>query len=685
MIFGLLFLAGSFMVGTQIDRLFYDRYLADVRSSVAQSVATVSARLGGEVAKSLFLARGMAALFDNDPNMTQQDYEAHARLMSAGETGILNMAAAPDLVVRYVYPKGTNAKLLGFDYRQSPAQFKAVRRILESGREMVSGPLPLVQGGSGIIVRVPVSWHKANGSAPTYWGIYSVSQDAEALFSRAGVNDLGSGLDIAIRGGTGTDMVGDVVEGSSDIFASDPVWAKVPLGGDSYWMLAAVPVGGWPASAPNANIFRGLYAAVCLFALFALMYFGRLLKARNLAQKRLHLALEAIDDEFVLFDSQDRLVLCNSKYKHSFPGMSAFIVPGVTFRQIIDEGLKRGEYPEAASDMNAWRTKRIEAHRAARQTTELSQPGGRWLKIAERRTADGGTVGLRADITELKAAKDAAELASQAKSDIISNLSHELRTPLTVILGYAKLLANGSALPEVRGLRNTLNDPATQPSEVAPQAESVLNRFFSLARKVVNSAQDLIALVEDLLDFEAIETGKMRLFPEPTRIQRIFEELHEQYGAAAAEKGVSLDFAPDDIVVQADPRRLKQVLREIVGNAVKFTESGTIEVTTRVLGEMAQINITDTGCGISQSDLDAIFMPFSQVDPSSTRKKGGTGMGLAISRGLIEAQEGSIGVSSEEGKGTRFWIALPLAAELPAHDDQQAVPDATRLAERRRA
>lgn len=595
------------------------------------------------------------------------------------------MAAAPDLVVRYVYPKGTNEKVLGFDYRQSPAQLKAVGKVLESGKEMISGPLPLVQGGVGIIIRVPVSWHKINGMAPTYWGIYSIVQDANVLFSHAGVNDLGSGIDIALRGGTGTDMVGKVFQGDSDIFANDPIWAKVPLGGNSYWMLAAVPTGGWPTSAPNASIFRGLYAAFCLFALFALMYFGRLLKARNLAQKRLHLALEAIDDEFVLFDSQDQLVLCNSKYKNSFPGMSEFIVPGVTFRQIIDEGLKRGEYPEAIGDVNEWRAKRIETHRAARQTIELPQSDGRWLKVAERRTADGGTVGLRADITELKAAKDAAELASQAKSDFISNLSHELRTPLTVILGYAKLLANGSALPEVRGLRNALNDPAAQLSELTPQAESVLDRFFSLAGKVVNSAQDLISLIEDLLDFEAIETGKMRLFPEPTRIQGIFDELYEKFGPAAEEKGVRLDFAPDEIVVMADPRRLKQVLREIVGNAVKFTETGTVEVTTRVLGEMAQINITDTGCGIPESELDNVFMPFSQVDPSSTRKKGGTGMGLAISRGIIEALDGSIGVSSELEKGTRFWIALPLATVLSDNDAQEAVSPSAQVSERRRA
>jgi signal transduction histidine kinase len=672
-------------VGVQIDRLFYHRHIADVRSSVAQSVATVSARLGGEVAKSLFLARGMSALLDEDPNMSQQTYDARARALSAGETGILNMAGAPDLVVRYVYPMGTNEKVLGFDYRQSPAQIKAVNKVLETGKEMISGPLPLIQGGEGIIIRVPVSWHKINGMEPTFWGIFSIVQDANVLFSSAGVNDPRSGIDIALRGGTGTDMIGEVFEGDSDVFANDPIWAKVPLGGNSFWVLAAVPTGGWPASAPNTYIFRGLYAAVCFLALFALMYFGRLLKARNLAKKRLHLALEAIDDEFVLFDSQDRLVLCNSKYKNSFSGMSEFIVPGVTFRQIIDEGLKRGEYPEAIGDMNEWRAKRIETHREANQTIELPQSDGRWLKIAERRTADGGTVGLRADITELRAAKDAADMASQAKSDFISNLSHELRTPLTVILGYAKLLANGSALPEVRSLRNALNDPAVQLSELSPRAESVLDRFFSLAGKVVTSAQSLISLIEDLLDFEAIENGSMRLFPEPTRIQRIFDELHDKFGPAAEEKGVRLDFEPNDIVVLADPRRLKQVFREIIGNAMKFTETGAIEVTTRVLGEMAQINVTDTGCGIPESELDKVFMPFTQVDPSSTRKKGGTGMGLAISHGIIEALEGSIGVSSELEKGTRFWIALPLAPALSDNDAQEADSQPTQLDERRRA
>ena len=243
---------------------------------------------------------------------------------------------------------------------------------------------------------------------------------------------------------------------------------------------------------------------------------------------------------------------------------------------------------------------------------------------------------LAASAHALIAARDAAEAATRIKSEFLANMSHEIRTPLTSIVGFTGLL------------------------EKQPDLGEVSSRYVA---RVENGARALLATVNDILDFSKLEAGQINIERGPVHIRTLIEDLAHLFEPQSRGKGVGLDCvcdptAPD--LVEADEERLRQILINLVGNAVKFTEAGAIELSVRWSQEgLLRFDVIDTGVGISLQSHARLFQRFSQVDGSTTRSHGGTGLGLAICKGLVEAMDGEIGVESRPGGGSRFWFQIP--------------------------
>jgi len=246
---------------------------------------------------------------------------------------------------------------------------------------------------------------------------------------------------------------------------------------------------------------------------------------------------------------------------------------------------------------------------------------------------------VEARTRELLQARDEAQSASRAKTAFLATVSHELRTPLNAIIGFSSVLLEDRAI-----------DAAEQRKQLA-----IIHR----------SGTHLLELIQEMLDLTSIEAGHIAIDIVPLRLHEILEEQCEamQVQARSARLDLRLDEVDHSIIVMADPVRLRQVVRNLLSNAVKFTDHGSVTIHARVQGEMARVEVEDTGIGIAPDQQEALFNRFQRIPDTTGRPRPGTGLGLSICRRLVEAMYGTAGVVSEAGRGSVFWFTLPLAAD----------------------
>lgn len=376
-------------------------------------------------------------------------------------------------------------------------------------------------------------------------------------------------------------------------------------------------------------------------------------------------AIDAMPDGLAFYDSHDRLVIWNARYAEISPEIADVLKQGATFRQIIQSGIDKGHYPEARGREAEWIAERLEARRRLSCSLEQKTADDRWLRVQDRRTADGGVVTLVNDVTDLKkdaevlaAARDAAEAANRAKSEFLANMSHEIRTPLNGVIGVAQVLS-GTPLDD---------------------------RQQEMLELIRSSSATLQHLLSDILDLARVESGRMELRKEPFDLGKAVNEAARLYSAQAEDKGLRffVDMAPEARVwIDGDVVRLKQILTNLVSNAVKFTAQGFVSLTvTRGAGAdgepVFRFMVEDTGVGFDAAARARLFSRFEQADGTITRRFGGTGLGLAICRELAAMMDGDLDCESEPGGGSAFILTVPLLeVAAPAEPaPTQAVADA---------
>ncbi|SEA72101.1 PAS domain-containing protein [Rubrimonas cliftonensis] len=506
-------------------------------------------------------------------------------------------------------------------------------------------------------------------------------------------------------------------------------------------------------------------------------------RAAQLASEQLRSAVEALPDGFVLFDADDRLAVCNARYRRYFPRSGPSIRVGATLEEILRYGLEHGEYAVAPGEAEAWLNNRMSLHRRPESSTEVLTAEGRWLRVVERTMPDGRRVGLRIDITEertqrrrleailegtgvgvweadlltglshcndryagmlgheledftprtregfealvhpddlplvnrsladhlagrtpriehefrmrhrnggyvwvhsrgkliertadgapwklsgthqditarkrdeeaLEEALRRAEQASVAKSRFLANMSHEIRTPLNGVIGMADVLARTALGADQQRMLDAIRE----------------------------SGDQLLSVINDILDVSKIEAGRMEIEETAFHIEELAQKLRSVHGFRAREKALTLtvETAVDaGAWLRGDPHRILQILNNLVSNALKFTEKGAVAVLVEAdaAGRLV-LTVADSGVGMTEQQVARIFEDFMQADSSTTRRFGGTGLGMSIVRRLVELMNGEVTVQSAPGVGTtvRISLALAPASGLPP----AARPDAPR-------
>lgn len=639
--------------------------------SVLDQGSQASTALVKELAVRETIATSIASSAMLLPDLTEEQFTQLAGRISQDKTDIVNLAYAPDLVVRYVHPAEPNSSVIGLDYREASEFTVGARRALDQNRTVLIGPMEIMQGGQALVMRVPVSEPAATGQRQL--GLVSLVMDVDRLLDEAGIGAAVVDLSIAVHGENwdGTDET--LVFGSATSCGPQSVSRKVPVL-DTFWTFCMSRKTGWPTQGENSQLIILLTILATISTAMVFIVINRLRMREAKARTQLWDAIEALNDGFALYDHEDRLVLFNAKYREIY-GAREEIRTGQTFREILECGVRNGAYVEAIGREEEWLEERMDAHRAVSGTHEQQLHDGRWIKVSERRTSDGGTVGFRVDITDLKRAQQEAEASNIATTEFLNNINHEIRTPLSVIVGFIRFLSKPEALGSYTSLKKCFEAETLDREATRAAANSFITEIKAYADRVQRSSTQLSDLVQDTLDLSTATRDDFSFNPRMVDLAPLVEGCVTQFSQKAGRKGLELLMDVPHAEIWADPTRLRQVLLSLIGNAVKFTEAGHVKVSVEEATGWLVIKVEDTGPGIAEEHRDRVFQKFWQVDGSVTRTHGGTGLDLAISDVLVKLHGGEIWVEPSEQGGAVFCVRLP---QLPMDDSMVELDECRR-------
>jgi signal transduction histidine kinase len=372
------------------------------------------------------------------------------------------------------------------------------------------------------------------------------------------------------------------------------------------------------------------------------------LRRRELRLKRrnslLQSTLENIGEGLSVFDSQGRLIAWNFRFCELLD-LPADLAAGATLRDILTYQAIRGDF--GGGDPGTEVATRLDLfYREVPTIKERVMPPSRTLQIRRRAMPNGAVISIYSDVTDIKAserrlieARSQAEAANRTKGDFLANMSHELRTPLNAIIGFSEVISNELFGP------------------IANQ------KYLEYIKDIHTSSLHLLSIINDVLDMSKIEAGKVELAKEVVQLQNVITEVMRMVHERARSRDIemSAQLSDESVEIWGDERSMKQIFLNLLSNAIKFSKEGG-QIYVRIVADQpdtAVMEIEDHGIGMSEEEQERALQPFGQAKPVTTRKYGGTGLGLPITKGLVEAHGGTLTIDSRAGYGTLVRIVLP--------------------------
>jgi len=660
------------------------RFSEEKRTEVLQQLSVLRARLEGALNSRLYLTQSVAAYIATHPDIGQKDFEQLARELVRQDAVINTIALSKNSIISHLYPLRGHESALGLNLMAHPQRKALVEKIIKNRKGFVAGPIELVEGGIAFISYTPIflAVPYENLKAGDYWGMTDITIMMDNLFKEAGLYYESPALSIVIRGTDGMGDKGDIFWGDKNALQSNPVRLSVTLPNGS-WEMAAIPKGGWVSTSSfSLVLWSGGIVMTIAGSLLVFMLVRTPIRLKELvsqateslseSEKKYRELIENANSIILKLDGNGNITFFNEfardffGYKeHEILGRSAIgtIVPTTDS--------DNNDLSAVVQDIckNPWKY-------ATNENENIKKNGERvWVSWTNKGIYEDGKLAgvlcIGNDITmfkkaeqelqkyryeledmvkerteELAVANERLHKMSEYKSEFLAFMSHEIRTPMNAILGMADLLWETDLTEEQR-------------------------QYVQVFR---SSGENLLNLINDILDISKVEAGQLTIEAVDFDLEEALEKLCDIMAIRANAKGIKLacHIAPEvPAHLIGDPLRIRQILINLIGNAIKFTEKGEVAVTVK--SEKLEVKnkeeitlhffVSDTGIGIPPEKIVNIFEKFTQADSSTTRKYGGTGLGLTISKKLAEMMGGDIWVESKSGKGSIFHFTIKLVVQ----------------------
>ncbi len=681
----LVFVLAAILAAALVWSLEQDR-LRIRRSEVASEAEVRAQAIRQNIDRGLAATYTLAALVRQGRGEIH-DFDAVARQLLVAYPGVDSLQLAPAGVIRRIAPLAGNEAAIGLDLLHGPTPHRDAMVARDIGMLTLVGPFRLVQGGDGAAGRLAVFLDDTEGKR-SFWGLVSVILRFPDTLVGAGLPQWAAdGIEYRLWRVEPASGQEQTIAASSAAALIDPVRAIVELPYGN-WTLSAAPARGWSDPAGLAlKSALGLLLSLLLAVLAKMLVESRAherdLEARVASRteeiQKLSRAVEQSSQSIVITDAEARIEYTNDAFLQA---------TGYSREEVIGHNprvLHSGKTPPETY-VAMWKALR-QGQPWQGEFHNRRKDGGEYIEFAiitPLRQPDGSVshyVAVKEDITEKKrmgieleshrhhltelvasrttqlvAAREQAEAANVAKSAFLANMRHEIRTPMNAIIGLTHVLRS---------------------SEARPQQAAQLDQIDDAGRR-------LLAIINDILDLSTIEAGELQLESADFSLSTVLADVGSMLSRAAREKGLRIEVAhaAEPLPLCGDATRLRQALLNYAGNAVKFTERGSIVLRAGVQedrGEelLLRFEVADTGPGIAPEELSRLFQPFAQADASLTRRHGGNGLGLVITRRLAQLMGGEVGVDSTPGEGSRFWFtarlrrghgAMPATAVAAAKD-----------------
>ncbi len=601
------------------------------------------------------------------PAAQRQSFERTAgfAITEMGPSGVVPAAGRPVYYpVALVEPQGGTLAVSGFDQGSQSDRLAALTQACDSGTLAVSARIALVRGGDAVLAFLPIPAGGGEarpgpaGLAGFALGVIPLSDLVRSVFGSMDPSSLRYRLvdetvpSAPVVLAANTDRpVSPFTPSRPGLFGGDASLGtafRLDLGGRR-WVLRVAPTRAFIAGHRRRNawiVLVGGLVVTFMMGVLAMLITGREGELRQaVAERTAALALARQRSDLLLVSVGEGIVGVDGGGCVTFANPAACRMLGWSDGTPLGRSLHALAHHGAAVEscplnhtLRDGRTRQVDEDiywRADGSSFPVAYTVAATLHDGQVR----GAVTSFRDITERKSIEERLAQASRAKSEFLASMSHEIRTPMTAILGLMTLLGRTSLTPEQRGFID----------------------------KIMVSGRSLLGIINDILDLSKIEANQLELEEIEFELPAVTDDLAVMMAVAAAGKSLELAVTVDPgipAVLKGDPSRLRQILVNFIGNAIKFTESGEIAVRADLVerrGDWAVVRfaVRDTGIGIAPDDQGRLFQPFTQADATTTRRYGGTGLGLAICKRLVELMHGEIGVTGAEGRGSEFWFTVP--------------------------